>query len=474
MIGVKNKLPKILVIGDLIIDYYLWGSSERISPEAPVPIIDINKESTVLGGAANVIHNLKSLGADVDVISVIGVCETSSKVVNLLKEIKINTNNLIIQKDRITPKKSRIIASQQQIIRFDQEKTDEINSKAEEKVLKKFNQVAKNYDCILISDYGKGLLTSKLTKKIIKFSNKLKIKVLVDPKGLDFSKYQDSYLLTPNKIEASKATQININTEESLKKALLKLKTECNLNVSLITLGDEGIASFDKNFKKYPTISKEVFDVTGAGDTVLASLGFALACNAKIENAIKFSNLAASVVISKVGSATATLNEIFELESNINKSSSIKHIKTKEEINDICKNLRAMNKKIVFTNGCFDILHYGHVKYLETSKEFGDVLIVGLNSDNSVSKLKGISRPINNESDRASILAALEVVDYVVIFDNDTPLNLIKTIKPNMIVKGGDYKDKPIVGENVAEETKIVDFVNGKSTSALITEIKNR
>ncbi len=474
MIVMKNKLPKILVIGDLIIDHYLWGSSERISPEAPVPIINVNKESTVLGGAANVIHNLKSLGANVDVISVVGICETSTKVVNLLKEIKIATNNLIIQKDRITPNKSRIIASQQQIVRFDQEKTDEINLQSEKKVIKKFNQIAKNYDCILISDYGKGILTKKLTENIVKLSNKLKIKVLVDPKGLDFSKYKGSYLLTPNKLEASKATQITINSEENLKKALLKLKAECDLDVSLITLGDEGIASFDKKFTKYPTISKEVFDVTGAGDTVLASLGFALACEATIENAIKFSNLAASVVISKVGSATATLNEIIEFESSINKSFSHKHIKTQQEIDVICNELRSRNKKIVFTNGCFDILHYGHVKYLETSKEFGDVLIVGLNSDNSVSSLKGSSRPINIESDRASILAALEVVDYVVIFNNETPLNLIKTIQPDVIVKGGDYKDKSIVGENIAKEIKIVEFVNGKSTSALIEVIKNR
>jgi D-beta-D-heptose 7-phosphate kinase/D-beta-D-heptose 1-phosphate adenosyltransferase len=474
MIKIKKKSPKILVLGDLIIDHYLWGSSDRISPEAPVPIINIKNESTVLGGAANVIHNLKSFGADVDVISVIGKCETSIKVLNLLKKIKIDTSNLIIQKDRITPYKTRIIASQQQIVRYDQEKIDEINSKSEEKVLNNFNQIAGNYDCILISDYGKGILTKKLTQNIIEFSNKLQIKVLVDPKGIDFSKYQGSYLLTPNKIEASNATQISINSETSLKKALLKLKADCNLSVSLITLGDEGIASFDKKFKKYPTISKEVFDVTGAGDTVLASLGYALACEMDIENAIKFSNLAASVVISKVGSATATLNEIIEFESSINKSFSEKHIKTLREIDVICNDLRSRKKRIVFTNGCFDILHSGHVKYLEASKEFGEVLIVGLNSDNSVSTLKGKTRPINIESDRASILAALEVVDYVVIFDKETPLDLIKTIMPNVIVKGGDYKGKSIVGENIAEEIKIVEFVDGKSTSALIQEIKKR
>ena len=472
MITINNKSPKILVIGDLIIDHYLWGSSERISPEAPVPIINVENESLLLGGAANVINNLKSLGAKVDVLSVLGDCEASLIIISLFKDINIDIKNLIIQKGRITPKKSRIIASQQQIVRFDREVIDEISIESQNKVMKKYSEIANNYDCILLSDYGKGVLTYKLTQSIIQLANILKIKVLVDPKGLDYSKYSGSYLLTPNKKEASEATQIDIEGEETLEQALLKLKSECNLNVSLITLGEGGIAIHDTDFKKYPTISREVFDVTGAGDTVLAALGFAIACEINIDEAIKFSNLAASVVIGKIGSATATLNEIIEYESSINKSSSDKHIKNQSEIESICDDLRSRGKKIIFTNGCFDILHMGHVKYLEAAKEFGDVLIVGLNSDHSVSKIKGANRPINKELDRAYLLAALEVVDYVVIFTENTPLNLIKVIKPNSLVKGGDYEGKKVIGEEIADELKIVSFVSGRSTSSLIENIK--
>ena len=474
MINIHNKSPKILVIGDLIIDHYLWGSSERISPEAPVAVISVKNESIVLGGAANVVNNLKSLGAKVDVISVIGDCEVSTEVEELLKDIKIDTSNLVIQKGRITSKKSRIIASQQQIVRFDRENIDEINIETQDKIIKKYLEIAHSYDCILLSDYGKGVLTYSLTQIIIKFANKNNVKVLVDPKGLDYSKYKGSYLLTPNKKEASEATQINIKGEDSLVKALLKLKSECDLNISLITLGQGGIAIYDHEFKEYPTIAREVLDVTGAGDTVLAALGFALACEILIEEAIKFSNLAASVVIGKIGSATATINEIIEYESSINKSSSDKHIKTQLEITSVCNDLRSRSKKIVFTNGCFDILHMGHVKYLEASKEFGDILIVGLNSDLSVTAIKGINRPINHELDRAYILAALEVVDYVVIFNEVTPYELIKAIQPNILVKGGDYEGKSVVGEDIADELKIVEFINGKSTSTLIKNIKKR
>jgi D-beta-D-heptose 7-phosphate kinase/D-beta-D-heptose 1-phosphate adenosyltransferase len=474
MINIHNKSPKILVIGDLIIDHYLWGTSERISPEAPVPVINVKNESIILGGAANVINNLKSLGAKVDVLSVLGECEVSTEVVKLLENIKIDTKNLIIQKGRVTSKKSRIIASQQQIVRFDREIIDEINMESQDQIVEKYLEIADNYDCILLSDYGKGVLTYNLTQSIIKFANKHNIKVLVDPKGLDYSKYKGSYLLTPNKKEASEATQINIKGENSLIEALLKLKSEYDLNVSLITLGEGGMAIYDHEFKKYPTIAREVFDVTGAGDTVLAALGFALACEIKIEEAIKFSNLAASVVIGKIGSATATLNEIIEYESSINKSSSDKHIKTQLEITSVCNDLRSRGKKIVFTNGCFDILHMGHVKYLEASKEFGDVLIVGLNSNRSVAALKGANRPINDELDRAYILAALEVVDYVVIFNNDTPYELIKAAQPNTLVKGGDYEGKSVIGEDIVDELKIVEFINGKSTSTLIKNIKKR
>ena len=268
------------------------------------------------------------------------------------------------------------------------------------------------------------------------------------------------------------ATQVTIKDDESLTQAITQLKVECDLTVSLITLSEQGVAIYDDELRTHPTVAREVYDVTGAGDTVLASLGFALACDYQIDDAVKFSNLAAGVVVGKIGSATATLNEIIEYESSLNKSTSDEHIKTLGEITTLSEELKSRGKKIIFTNGCFDILHAGHVRYLETAKSYGDVLILGLNSDRSVKVLKGENRPINTQLDRAYILAALEAVDYVVVFDDDTPYDLIKAIKPHTLVKGGDYEGKAVVGQDIANELKLVQFVDGKSTTKTIEKIQ--
>ena len=472
MIDLQGKSPKLLVIGDLMIDHYLWGSCERISPEAPVQVVNVKSESAVLGGAGNVINNLNALGAQVDVISVIGGCEISDELKTLLSNINVDSQYLITQKDRITSKKSRIIASQQQVVRYDRESTDEINSESQKQILDTFNSIITDYDGVLLSDYGKGVLTKELTTSLIAIANKNNKKVLVDPKGLDYSKYKGAYLLTPNKKEASEATKVDIKDDDSLTKAITQLKTECDLDVSLITLSEQGVAIYDDRLRTHPTVAREVFDVTGAGDTVLASLGFALACGYEIDDAVEFSNLAAGVVVGKIGSATASLNEIIEYESSLNKSSSDAHIKTLNEITVLSKELKARGKKIIFTNGCFDILHAGHVRYLETAKSYGDVLILGLNSDRSVKALKGENRPINTQLDRAYILAALEAVDYVVVFDDDTPYDLIKAVKPHTLVKGGDYEGKAVVGQDIADELKLVQFVDGKSTTKTIEKIQ--
>ena len=473
MIELQQKSPKLLVVGDLMIDHYLWGSCERISPEAPVQVVNVNNESSVLGGAGNVINNLRALGAQVDVISVVGGCEISDELKSLLNDIQVDTQYLITQKDRITSKKSRIIAAQQQVVRYDRESSDEISTESQQTLADTFASIVNDYDAVLLSDYGKGVLTNNLTQSLITLANNHGKKVLVDPKGLDYSKYQGAYLLTPNKKEASEATGINIKDDASLTQAITQLKTECDLDVSLITLSEQGVAIYDDELRTRPTVAREVFDVTGAGDTVLASLGFALTHNVSIDEAVEFSNLAAGVVVGKIGSATATLNEIIEYESSLNKSTSDGHIKAWDEISIITQELKHKDKNIVFTNGCFDILHAGHVRYLETAKSFGDVLIVGLNSDQSVRTLKGELRPINTEHDRAYILAALEAVDYVVIFEQDTPYDLIKLIKPNTLVKGGDYEGKPVVGQDIVDELKLVQFVEGKSTTKTIEKIQS-
>jgi len=472
MINLKNKSPNVLVIGDLIVDQYLWGSCQRISPEAPVQVIDVDRESTVLGGAGNVVNNLKKLGAQVDIVSVVGNCRISNELKKLLEDIKVHTKFLITQKNRISSKKTRIIASQQQVVRYDRESSDDIDAESQKTIIKTFNNIVNDYEVILLSDYGKGVLTNQLTQSLINTAKKYNKKVLVDPKGINYLKYKGAFLLTPNKKEASIATKINIVDDASLTDALVELKSICNLDISLVTLSEDGIAIYDGKLRTHPTTAKEVFDVTGAGDTVLASLGFAIACGYSIDESVAFSNLAGGVVVGKIGSATATINEIIEYESSLNKSSSNKHIKSRIEIASLSRELKLKGKKIVFTNGCFDLLHAGHISYLETAKNFGDILILGLNSDRSVTSLKGMGRPINLEADRAYILAALEVVDYVVIFDEDTPYELIKSIKPHILVKGGDYEGKEVVGQDIADELKLVEFVHGKSSTKTIEKIK--
>jgi len=466
-------MPKVLVIGDLMIDHYLWGSANRISPEAPVQVVDIDNESTVLGGAGNVVNNLRALGCNVGVISAIGKDEAGSELKEMLNSIETKSY-LIEQSNRKTSKKSRIIASHSQVVRYDKESKEDITEESCHAIFEEFKFIVDDYDIVLLSDYGKGVLTSKLTLNLIEYANSKNKRVLVDPKGDDYSKYFGAYLLTPNKKEAQEATKIDIKNNDSLLDALQSLKQTANLTIPLITLSEDGIAILDENNKiiNKPTVAREVYDVTGAGDTVLASLGYCLAQNLDIEKSLEFANLAAGVVVGKLGSATASLEEIEEYKSSLHKSSIDSHIKTFNEIENTVARLKKQGKKIVFTNGCFDILHRGHVQYLDTAKSFGDVLILGLNSDASVSALKGPTRPINNEDDRAYILAALESVDYVVKFTDDTPYDLIKIVQPDTLVKGGDYEGKDVVGQDIAGQLKLVDFVDGKSTTKTIEKIQ--
>jgi len=468
----KDFKPNILVIGDLMIDHYIWGSCDRVSPESPVQIVDVKSETSTLGGAGNAINNLVTLGSNVSVCSVIGRDENSTQLIKMLENIDVNIKKLILDGERKTSKKSRIIAVNQQVLRYDKESKNDITQSQVEEILNSLEEDISSFDIVVLSDYGKGVLSSALCEGIVTLANKRDIKVIVDPKGSDFSKYRGAYLLTPNKKEAVLASGIDIVDSSSLQKALIKLKEEVDLNISLITLSEDGIAVYDNEVRKFPTVAKEVFDVTGAGDTVIASIAFALSAGKNIDEAAQFSNLAAGVVVGKIGSATVTLDEIEEYEASLHKSTSDAHIKSFAEIETVVKRYRKNGKKVVFTNGCFDILHVGHVKYLQVAKSFGDVLIVGLNSDESVSRLKGPTRPVNIAEDRAYLLAALEAVDFVVPFGEDTPYELIKMIKPDTLVKGGDYKGKSVVGTEFATELKLVDFVDGKSTTKTIQKIQ--
>ncbi|BCD62725.1 D-beta-D-heptose 7-phosphate kinase / D-beta-D-heptose 1-phosphate adenosyltransferase [Nitratiruptor sp. YY08-26] len=462
----RTKHPKILVVGDLMIDHYLFGICERISPEAPVQVVQVQKEQDLLGGAGNVVNNLFSFGAKVSVASVIGKDSAGEWIKERLEEKGVNA--LLVREDRPTTKKSRVIASHQQIVRIDREEVKPIAKESEEQIVEFISQ--NSFDLILLSDYGKGVLTPALTQQIIAMSN---VPVFIDPKGKDYSKYKGADLITPNKKEASEASGIAIKDDTSLQQAGFFLKTNFELKNVVITLSEEGMAIFDEKMHKIPTFAKEVYDVTGAGDTVLGAFGFACASGLSLHEAAHFANLAAGVVVGKVGAATATLDEIEAYEKALGHRGAEDTIKSFNEIAAIVKRAKKSGAKVVFTNGCFDILHLGHVKYLQKAKELGDILIVGLNSDSSVKRLKGKSRPINPQYDRAYILASLEAVDYVVIFDEDTPYELIKKIEPDILVKGADYKDKEVVGSDIAKETILIEFVDGKSTTKIIERIQN-
>jgi D-beta-D-heptose 7-phosphate kinase/D-beta-D-heptose 1-phosphate adenosyltransferase len=457
-------MNKILVIGDVMIDNYLIGTTKRISPEAPVPVVNITSEKSVLGGAGNVVNNLVALDSHVDIISVIGECKNSSLLKEMLKNQGVSNDYLIYENSRPTTTKTRLLASHQQIVRFDNETTKDISKNSEDELLEIYNKIIDNYKVVILSDYGKGVLTTSLTKNLIQIANSKNIKVLVDPKGENWDKYKNSYLLTPNKSEAELALKSNIKTD-NLEESITNIKQKYNLDISLITLSEDGIAVYDDKLKTYPTKAREVYDVTGAGDTVIASLAFKISQDKSITEAVEFANLAAGVVVAKTGSATATIDEI----NNHNTS----NIKSWEEIKKVAEFYKSQNKTIVWSNGCFDILHLGHIQYLEKAKSFGDVLIVGVNSDSSVKKLKGDSRPINPEFDRGYLLASLECVDFVVIFDEDTPQKIIELIQPDIVVKGADYKDKTVVGSDIAT-VKLVDFVDGKSTTKTIEKINQK
>jgi len=468
----KDKKPRVLVIGDLMIDHYLWGSCERISPEAPVQIVDVSRETTVLGGAGNVVNNLVSLGADVGVAGVIDHDVNGLELMKMLEDIGVAYSGVVVEKGRQSSRKSRVIASNQQILRYDKESRDPIGHETVIKILEEIRDDICRCDLVIISDYAKGVVTRELAKGVISMAKEHGVRVLVDPKGDDFSKYSGAYLLTPNRKEASLASGIEIIDDKSLADVLRSIKEQAGLRYSLITLSEDGIALYDKGVQKFPTVAKEVYDVTGAGDTVIASLAFALGIGKGIEDAVKFANLASGVAVGKIGSATVTLDEIELYASSLHQSPSDAHIKTFEEIDAIVQRCRSKKQRIVFTNGCFDILHIGHVKYLQKAKSFGDVLIVGLNSDDSVRRLKGPSRPVNPAEDRAYLLAALEAVDYVVPFEQDTPYDLIKLLSPDILVKGGDYRGKKVVGTEFSGKLMLVDFVDGKSTTQTIKKIQ--
>jgi D-beta-D-heptose 7-phosphate kinase/D-beta-D-heptose 1-phosphate adenosyltransferase len=474
MIRLKKTAPRILVVGDLMIDSYLWGKTERISPEAPVPVVEIERTNSVLGGAGNVIANLISLGAQAQVASVIGEDESGRELESMLQAAGVEQMNLVRQSDRKTAKKSRLMATHQQVVRFDWESKEPISKSSEEALGEAIEEALKDVDLCLLSDYGKGVLTPTLTRRIVKSARTLDKPVLIDPKGRDYTKYAGATLITPNRKEAGEAVGYKLEDMTQVEQAGKALREENRLDHAVITLSEAGMAIFSESGMTLVSAkAKEVFDVTGAGDTVLAALGVGLAGGLELAEAAHFANTAAAVVVGKLGSATASLEEVIAYDQSLHFMSEASKIKSLSELSTIVSSLKEAGKKVVFTNGCFDLLHRGHVEYLKASRRQGDLLIVGLNSDASVRRLKGESRPVVCEEDRALLLAALEFVDFVVIFDEETPLTLIRTLRPTLLTKGADYAGKEVVGSEYADRVELIDLVEGRSTTNTLSKIQS-
>jgi len=461
---------KILVFGDVMLDRYVSGSVDRVSPEAPVPVLKPIKEEIRLGGAANVALNLSSLGSKVSLIGITGKDSSSKQISNLIKENKIK--NELVHSSLPTITKLRLLSSKQQLLRVDNE--EEFTKNDWQSAKRRFDKSIglSSSNLLIISDYGKGTLQD--IPALIKKAKKLNKMVLVDPKGNNFSKYKGADIITPNFSEfIGEVGPVGSEREISSKaKSLIK---SLNLGALLVTRGSEGMTLFKKEKNKidrsnFPTQAKEVFDVSGAGDTVIASLAAALSAGFDISSAVKLANVAAGIVVGKSGTATAYLSEIEPHFSDDDLVFSLGEVKKYSSI------LKKNNKKVVFTNGCFDILHAGHVHYLEQAKKMGDELVVGLNSDSSVKALKGKKRPINNLQHRAKVLSSLRCVDKIVSFEDETPIKLIKAIKPDVLVKGGDYKVKDVVGHKEVGswggKVKIIPMVPGLSTTNIIKKMK--
>ncbi|MFO7801965.1 MAG: bifunctional D-glycero-beta-D-manno-heptose-7-phosphate kinase/D-glycero-beta-D-manno-heptose 1-phosphate adenylyltransferase HldE [Desulfovermiculus sp.] len=475
MVKLSSKQEiKILVIGDVMLDRYIWGQVERISPEAPVPVVLARNTTEALGGAGNVAANAAALGADVTLIGVCGQDANKKRIEELLGQQEI-AHKLLALDTLPTVSKTRVMAGKQQCLRIDHENGIELRPEEEAEIL---GYAKKHLDartvCIL-SDYGKGLLSSSLCRALIDHARSTSCPVLVDPKGRDWSRYEGADCITPNSKEFSLYAGLISPSEELLVRTAQAECSHLGLSSLLLTRGAQGMLLVGRDFKPVtiPTQAREVFDVSGAGDTVIASLGFGLGVGMGWEQASRLANIAAGIVVGKVGTQPVWAHELEQaLEQDPGQNPKIVSIR------DLAQEIRAWQQAghvVVFTNGCFDLMHHGHIRLLQQAAALGRRLVVGLNSDDSVRRIKGPSRPVLAHQDRATILAALECVDRVVIFDEDTPERLLEEIKPDVLVKGGDYREDEVVGRDIVQRrggrVELVPIADQVSTSDLIRSI---
>jgi D-beta-D-heptose 7-phosphate kinase / D-beta-D-heptose 1-phosphate adenosyltransferase len=463
---------RMLVVGDVMLDKYIWGEVGRISPEAPVPVVRGIRHDAKPGGAANVAMNIACLGANTVVVGITGRDESG----RLLAE-SLRANGVIPQfvpSDEFeTVTKTRILGGSQQMLRLDFERLESIESEALERLVERTLEVLPGCHAVVLSDYAKGVITPAVCQALIPAVRKLGIPVLVDPKGPDYSHYRGATTICPNLSELARAARLDAGDLETLLGAAEAMVTELDLEFLTATLSQRGIALIRPgNRFVAPAQARQVFDVSGAGDTVIAVLALCLASGLQPETAVELANVAAGIVVGKVGTMPVQKHELLAALGPQIALHAEDRVLTRGDLLKRIALWRANHERVVFTNGCFDLLHIGHITLLEQARRFGDRLIVAINSDASVSRLKGPSRPIVDENARARVLAALAAVDAVVVFDEPTPLEVIVAVRPDVLVKGGDYQADTIVGaKEVASwggDVKIVPLVEGFSTTRLI------
>lgn len=473
----------ILCIGDIMLDRFIYGEVQRISPEAPVPILHLNRQKEMLGGMGNVANNILSLNGKAILVGLVGKDEYASKIKNIMHSKQIPEDSIVSSSYRPTIGKSRFIAANQQIIRADEESLIPLHSEEITLLLENIKKNIPLAQAIILSDYGKGVCHPEIIQYVIQAAKQYHLPVFVDPKSKDFSLYKYATCVTPNIAEASQAVQMSLKTDADFEKAGQELLNITQGQAILITRSEKGMTLVEKNktTQHIPSRAREVFDVSGAGDTVIAALTLGVASGLSIEKSMHIANAAAGVVIGKAGTSTATVAEV----QNELKAQSLKEafpVITPEliSLNDLILQLNQWKKQgliIGFTNGCFDILHTGHLSLLQSARTHCDRLIVALNSDASIQRLKGSQRPVNSLNERAKLIAAIRYVDAVIAFDEDTPLNLIQQIKPHILIKGADYYGKEVVGQDIVEHYNgkviLAELQKGFSTTALIDKIKH-
>jgi D-beta-D-heptose 7-phosphate kinase/D-beta-D-heptose 1-phosphate adenosyltransferase len=470
---------RVLVVGDAMLDHFVYGRVERISPEGPIPVFKVDRETLVLGGACNVVHNLAAVDAKPSFISVVGDDPPGREIQSLVSGLALEKTCLLSQRDRKTTVKRRYIAGGQQLFRADLETTAPIDDSCAHKLLEAADAILPEVRALVVSDYRKGVLRPDVLKALIQKARSAGCSVVVDPKQRDYSVYQGASVITPNREELRIATGLPTETESGVESACRHVIATTGVDTVLATLGEHGmiLATADGRAECFPAEAHEVYDVTGAGDTVVAMVAAGLAGGVDLECAARLANVAAGIVVGRRGTAVVKTHEILKALHSQRLHLPETKIVDLASLVDQVGQWRSAKLKVGFTNGCFDLLHPGHVSLLEQAHKACDRLIVGLNSDASVARLKGKNLPVQNEAARAVVIAALASVDRVVVFAEDDPLRLIEAIRPDVLVKGADYQREQVVGGDLVKsyggQVMLAELQAGHSTSKTIRRFKS-